>query len=94
MFGITTDYEYSSTHKRDRLDVWSGPFYSVWEAEALSLPKRDGYMLRTYNGDRVRVTCPVGRTDDNWQEIDAAISDALTEHHRQREAVALHLPTD
>jgi hypothetical protein len=79
-YGIATDYERNAGRKRDHLTVWSGPFCSVFEASGVSLPKRDGYMLTTYNGDKVRVTCPL-RTDDTWQETDAAISAALAAHY-------------
>lgn len=81
-FGITTDYEYRADHKRDRLNVWSGPFMGVWEASGLSL--QDGYMLTTYNGEKIRVECPTPRTDDNYPEIDRAINDALNAHYGDR----------
>lgn len=76
-YGVAADYEYTATHKRERLAVWSGPFCSVYEGEAFSLPKGDGYMVTTYNGDKVRVVCPTPRTDDNYLAVDAAIADAL-----------------
>lgn len=82
-YGVAQDYEYSATHKRERIQVWSGPFMSVWEAEGYSLPKRNGYMLTTYNGDKVRVSTPL-RRDDNYREVDSAISDALNRHHEAR----------
>lgn len=81
-YGITQDYEYSATHKRDRLMIWSGPFFSVFESEAYTLPKADGYMLTTYNGDRVRVSCPAPRNEDNWQEVDKALGEALEAHYK------------
>jgi len=80
-FGITTDYEYSATHKRHRLDVWSGAWFSAWEATALELPKHDGYMLTTYSGDKLRVTCPAPRTAENYESVDAAISAALNAYY-------------
>lgn len=80
MFGITEDYDYNATHKRTRITVWSGPWSSTWEADGFSLPKGDGYMLTTYNGDKVRVSCPL-RGDDNYREVDAAISEALAAHY-------------
>lgn len=80
-YGVTTDYDYSDAHKRERLDVWSGPFMSEWEGSALSLPKGDGYMLTTHSGAKVRVSCPTPRTDETYREIDDAISAALREHH-------------
>lgn len=76
-YGVATDYEYSATHKRERLTVWSGPFYSVYEAEAYTLPAGDGYMVTTYNGDRLRVECPTPRTDATYQAVDDAISATL-----------------
>lgn len=82
-YGIAIDYDYSATHKRQRLTVWSGPFASVWEADALSLPKNDGYMLTTYTGNKVRVTCPAPRDDENYREVDRAISDALETHYNR-----------
>ena len=39
-YGITTDYEYSSTHKRERLTIWSPPFFSVFEGDAEACPGR------------------------------------------------------
>lgn len=88
-FGVATDYDFNAGRKRDYLQVWSGPFMSNWEAEGVSLPKGDGYMLRTYNGDKVRATCPTPRNDDNYQEIDAAISKALNAYFAARGAFSL-----
>ena len=82
-YGVTTDYEYSATHKRHRLEVWSGPFFSVWEGTAYSLPS-GGYMVTTYNGDKVRVACPSPRDADNYSDVDAAINEALNAHHAAR----------
>ena len=78
-YGVTSDYEYNATHRRERLDIWSGPFCDVWEAEAYSLA--GGYMLTTHSGDKVRVVCPTPRQDDNYEEIDAAINEALNKHY-------------
>lgn len=80
-YGVATDYDRNDGRKRDYLRVWSGPWFSVWEADGVSLPKRNGYMLTTYNGARIRVTCPAPRTDATYQEIDAAISEALRRHY-------------
>lgn len=85
-YGVATDYERNEGRKRDYLTVWSGPFFSVYEAAGVSLPRGDGYVLTTYNGERVRVTCPTPRTDDNYQEIDRAVSDALRTHYARKEA--------
>lgn len=88
-YGITTDYEYSAEHKRQRLGVWSGPFFSVREGEALSLPNGAGFMVTTYNLDKVRVSCPSPRTADNYQEVDLAIGVALNAHHDARGDVSM-----
>jgi hypothetical protein len=76
-YGVRTEYDRNEGRKRDHLTVWSGPWYSVYEAAGVSLPRGDGYMLTTYNGKKVRVTCPTPRTDENYQQIDAAVSAAL-----------------
>lgn len=83
-YGVTTNYDYNETHKRDRIDVWSGAFSSLWEAEGYSLPGGDGYMLTRYNGDKVRVTCPTPRTDNTFRAVDAAVSAALRAHDERR----------
>jgi hypothetical protein len=75
-FGVATDYEYNKTHKRDRITVWSGQFCDTWEASGLSLPS-GGYMLVTFTGDKLKVKCPSPRTDANYQEVDAAVSDVM-----------------
>lgn len=77
-YGVATDYEYRG--KRDRVLVWSGAFYSVLEASGLSLPS-GGYMLTTYNGDKIRVSCPSPRTDENFLAVDEAIDAALRAHY-------------
>jgi hypothetical protein len=79
-YGIIEDHDYNSTHKRKRLTLWSGSFMSDYEGEALSLPKGDGYMVNLGYGDKVRVECPVERTDANYQEQDKAFNDALNKH--------------
>ena len=77
-YGIADDYESRRRGlKRDYLTLWSGAFMSTYEGYAVSLPKRDGYMIHMLYGPKVRVICPVGRTDDNYQEIDDAIRSGL-----------------
>ena len=71
-----TDYEYNADHKRERITVWSGPFMGTFEAEGYSLPGRDGYMLTTYNGDKVRVACAM-RNEQTYEVVDKAVSEAL-----------------
>ncbi|MCK9600459.1 MAG: hypothetical protein M0R06_15545 [Sphaerochaeta sp.] len=83
-YGVTTDYDYSAEHMRHRIRVWSGAWYGAWEADGYSLPNNAGYMLTTYNGDKIRVLCPCPRGDDNWQAVDDAISDALVAHYEKR----------
>lgn len=84
-YGVATDYDRNEGRKRDYIRVWSGPFYSVFEADGVSLPGGDGYMLTTYNGKKVRVSCPTPRNDKNWQQVDAAVSAALRAHYGEEE---------
>lgn len=88
-YGIIEDHDYNQTHKRKRLTLWSGPFASVLEGEALSLPKGDGYMVTTYHGEKVRVSCPVERTSANYMEQDKAFNDALNAHYGETVAARL-----
>lgn len=87
-YGVMTDYDHSAEHKRQRLTVWSGPFMSTFEGEAYSLPA-GGFMVTTYNADKIRVTCPSPRDESNFEAVDAAISDALNAHHATRGAATL-----
>ena len=75
-FSVASDYAYNATHKRDCVTVWSGQFCDTWEATGFSLPS-GGYSLTLYGGEKVRVPCPSPRTQDNYQEVDAAISSAI-----------------
>jgi hypothetical protein len=81
-YGVMTDHDYPG--KRERITVWSGPWAGVFEAEGYSTSR--GYVLTTYNGDKVRVTCPSPRTEENYAEVDAAIGAALNAHHEERGA--------
>ena len=81
--GVLEFWEVAFSHQLG-VESWC----DVFEAEGLSLPGRDGYVLTTYNGDRVRVACPM-RTDDTYEEVDAAISEALNRHHEARGDVRL-----
>lgn len=87
-YGIIEDYDYNQTHKRHRLSLWSGPFASIREGEAYSLPKGNGYMVALEYGGKVRVACPSPRTDENYSEVDEAINKALNgqrlEHLREQ----------
>ena len=79
--GVRTEYEMNRHRKRDYLTVWSGSLYSVYEAIGVSLPGMNGYMLTTYNDDRVKVTCPAPRSESNYAEVDEAVTKALSEHY-------------
>ena len=83
-YGLIEDYDYNQTHKRKRYTIWSGPFASVREGEMYSLPKGDGFMITLEYGGKIRVECPVERTDENYQEQDKAVNDAIN-HHRLAE---------
>jgi hypothetical protein len=76
-YGVMEDYDYTSTHKRERLVIWSGAFASVREGEAYTLPKGDGYMVTLEYGGKVRVSCPTPRTDANYLEVDTKINETL-----------------
>ena len=82
-FSVATDYEYNKSHKRDCITVWSGQFSDQWEAVGYSLPKGNGYMLTTHTGDKVRVSCPTPRTEQNYTEVDAAVAAAMEQHERK-----------
>ncbi len=86
-FGIIKDYDYSATHKRERLTIWAGMFDSEYIGEAYSMPKRDGYRIFLEYGDTVNVYCPHGRDDDNYQEIDKAINDALNVYRQGKAGI-------
>lgn len=80
-YGVMTDYEHNLTHKLERLQVWCGPFASIWVAEANELPRHSGYMLSLYGDEKLRVECPSPRTSENYEQIDAAINAALNAHY-------------
>jgi hypothetical protein len=86
MFGVCTDYEANRGRKRDHVTVWEGPFADQYVASGVSLPRGNGYMLTLDWGDKVRVTSPTPRTDDNYHEVDAAINAALTAHYARKAA--------
>lgn len=86
-FVVWTDFDYAASHKRHRIVVWSGPMYKTFEAEGLSLPWGQGYMLTTYNGDKVRVKCSAPRDPLNSEEVDLAIRSALLAHYKKVGAV-------
>lgn len=89
-YGIRT--EENTLFGRQQITVWSAPFMSTLEAWGTALPRRDGFMLTTYNGDKVRASCPAPRTEENYKEVDAAISAALDAHFTERGAVPMFLP--
>jgi hypothetical protein len=85
LYGVATDYDYTGTHKRERLTIWSSPFMSTYEGDALALPKQDGYMVTTYVGEKIRVSCPVPRNASTFGAIDEAINTALNDHYARLE---------
>lgn len=84
-FAVATDYE-AQTAKRDRLTVWSGFAASTFEASGYANNGAKTYSLTDFSGERVSVKLPDGvtapRTDENYVQIDKAISDALVEHFK------------
>ena len=80
-FGLIEDYDYNATHKRKRFTIWSGPFASVREGEMYSLPNGKGFMITLEYGDKIRVECPVERTNTTYIEQDKAINDALNAYY-------------
>lgn len=77
-YGVATDYEYSASHKRGRVTIWSGPFCGVYEGDALTLPGNAGYVVTmAVDGSKVRVDCPAPRDESNYQNVDDAISAAV-----------------
>ena len=78
LFGTIEDQR---THKGCRINVYSGPYYSLFEASGLLRDGARRVTLHTYYGDRVIARFPSGvvgpRTTDNYLAIDGAISDAL-----------------
>lgn len=86
-YGTTTDHDYSAEHVRQKIDVWTGPWFHEHVATGLSLA--DGFMLTTYNGDKVRVSCPSPRDDENYTQVDAAIADAMKQYEAARGSVTI-----
>lgn len=69
--------EYAPRFGRQVLTLWSPPFASTYEGEAVELPRHDGYMVTAFDGHtRVRVTCEAPRTDENWMRVDDALAEA------------------
>lgn len=77
--------EYAPRFGRQVLTLWSGTFSDAYEGEAVELPKHNGYMIRTrgflgYGAQSIRVECASPRTSENYQEVDAALNEALNAH--------------
>lgn len=70
--------EYAPTFGRQNLTLWQGPFMSEYAGSARELPRRDGFMVTLYSGRTIRVPCPAPRTDVNFEEVDAAVTEAIT----------------
>jgi hypothetical protein len=71
--------EYAPTFGRQNLTLWSGSFYSTFEGSARELPNHDGFMVAVEYGPKVRVECDAPRTNDNYEQVDAAIRKAVGE---------------
>lgn len=75
MIGIRD--EYAPTFGRQNLTLWEGAFLSDYVGHAHELPRGDGFMVTTYSGRKVRVSCPAPRTAENYQAVDEAIASAV-----------------
>lgn len=62
---------------RQLLTLWTGTFSDQYEGHAVELPRHDGFMVHLDYQDSLRVTCPAPRDETNYQEVDAAINEAL-----------------
>lgn len=86
-YSIMTDYD-RSTEKREQIIVWSGPFASGWEARGSAANGASHYEMTDYSGKRFRAKLPEGvtapRTEENFQQIDAAISAAYDAHNARQ----------
>lgn len=83
IYGVMTMYDDSAEAGYSIITVWSGPFASTFEARGIELDTRkgEGYLLTTYNDDTFFAACPSPRTDENYQQVDEAISRALEAHY-------------
>lgn len=81
--------EYAPTSGRQNLTLWSGSFYSVFEGDARELPGHKGFMVTLEYGPRLRVECPAPRTDRNYEQVDAAIRNAIEKAERKADAATL-----
>lgn len=59
------------------LTLWSGEWAGTYEGRARETRKHDGYVVRMWDGRKVRVKCEAPRTDENWQRVDEAIRQAV-----------------
>ena len=82
MFGVAGEHR---TPKGCRINIYSGPFFQVYEASGLLRDGAKQVTLRTYYGDRVIARFPSGvvgpRTNTNYLAIDGAVSTALTNYY-------------
>lgn len=94
-YEVRAEYDWYTAYTTS-LTVWEGGMFSTWTATAERV--RNGartFTLHTYAGDephnRVRVRLPEGitmpRTDQNYEQIDAAISDALNAWEKARDSI-------
>lgn len=71
--------EYRPIFGREQLTLWTGAFCSEYHGAAVELPRGGGYMIRTWDGRRVRVECESPRTESNFRRVDEAINAALND---------------
>lgn len=81
-FGVAGEHR---TPKGCRVNIYSGPFFQVYEASGLLRDGAKQVTLHTYHGDRVIARFPSGvvgpRTVSNYAAIDSAISTALANNY-------------
>jgi hypothetical protein len=80
---IAVKDEYRPRFGRQLLSLWSGPFASEYEGFATELPKHDGFMLDIPYQIKVRVECPAPRTQENYEQVDAAIDAAFQQAEKE-----------
>lgn len=73
--------EHRTMFGRQVLTLWSGQFATEYEGEAVGLPGHNGYTLTMYlthvYGEKIRVTCPSPRDEENYLVVDESINAAI-----------------
>lgn len=94
-YGITVNYD-ASTGKSQEILIWSGAFMAVYEGYGRIRKGSKSFTVLTYNDDKVTVRFPEGvtgmRDQDNYEQIDQAISTALNAHHTARGDFKMEVP--